>query len=350
MRNLDFFVASSITQSDRERQESARTEEVLKPVIRSNGQTNEKVCVGIEVPSQLETGQTEARATQTGLNALLAATAELRDSPVKQVLQETTHQMQSALLEQQSSPPSVAMQQLVERRLQSKDNPNWWQQLTAKVEVMVTEVRDSFTQHRAASTLKQFANSMGLLRSEPYEGANYTFSKQGRQYTLSDKQGNPLVRFESTVFGVKVDKSLPPLSEADLAKIEQLRTDITTGIAPGGAFTYQAVSEGRRLAQIQRIQTAMSGFAAQTPNADIQVEGSTYNWRANSKGIQDKQGNVLLAAGNGYMRSSMSDKQLSDFEQMLTVASSQTKFSQKKASGSQLMRNSRAKDKGLELG
>ncbi|GAB4202718.1 MAG: hypothetical protein Fur006_56500 [Coleofasciculaceae cyanobacterium] len=82
------------------------------------------------------------------------------------------------------------------------------------------------------------------------------------------------------------------------------------------------------------------------------VEGSTYNWRANSKGsaiIQDKQGNVLLAAGNGFIRSSMSDKQLSDFEQMLTVASSRTKFSQKKASGTQFTANSRTKDKGLEL-
>jgi hypothetical protein len=96
----------------------------------------------------------------------------------------------------------------------------------------------------------------------------------------------------------------------------------------------------------------MSDFAAQTPKADIQVEGSTYNWRANSKGsaiIQDKQGNVLLVAGNGFMRSSMSDKQLSDFEQMIIVASSRTNLLQKKAAELQFTANSKTKDKDLEL-
>lgn len=348
----EFFVASFLIKTGQERQESARSEKVLNSVTRSNEQNNENISVGVKVPSQFGTEQAEQKATQTGLDALFAATSELLDSPVKQVLQETTNQMQSALLEQQSSPPSVAMQELVERRLQCKDNLNWWQQLKTKVEVIVIKVKDEFTQHRSASTLKQFANSIDLRMSESYEAANYTFSKQGKKYTLSDKQGNPLLQFKSTVFGVKVDKSLPPLSEADFAKTEQLRADIITGKSPRGAFNSQAVSEGSRLAQIQRIQAAMSDFANQTSKADIQVEGSIYNWRANSKGsaiIQDKQGNVLLATGNGFIRSSMNDKQLSDFEQMLTVASSRTKSLQKKAPESQLTAKSKTKDKSLEL-
>jgi hypothetical protein len=219
----DFFVASSLiqvaqkTQTDgQEKQEFTRAEEVLNPVTRSNGKSKENVSVGVKVPS---TGQAKQKATQTGLEALFVATSELQDSPAKQVLQETSKQMQTALLEQQSSPPSVVMQELVEHRLQSKNNPNWWQQLPAKIEMVVTKVRDSFMQHRAASTLKQFANSIGLLSSESYEAANYTLSKQGQKYTLFDNQKNPLLRFESTVFGVKVDNNLPSVSEADLVKI-----------------------------------------------------------------------------------------------------------------------------------
>lgn len=291
---------------------------------------------------------------RTGLDAVKAATQQLRqDEPVKQVLQQTVESMQAAYKEQQQQPVDPAMQQIVSDRIKEKDNPGWWQRLSSRVEATVTAVRDTFTQHRAATTLKQFANSQGLRSGESYEAANYTLSKQGRQYTLSDKQGNPLLRFESTVFGVKVDKTLPPLGEADFAKTQQLRADMEAGKSPGGAFMSRAVSEGRRLAQIQRIQAAMSGFAAQTPKADIQVEGSTYNWRANSKGsaiIQDKQGNVLLAAGNGYVRCEMSDKQLNDFEQMLAVASkSMQQQSPQRAAAPQLAAAVRTKGKGLEL-
>ncbi|MCA1992532.1 MAG: hypothetical protein LDL41_10940 [Coleofasciculus sp. S288] len=289
----------------------------------------------------------------TGLDAVKAATQQLRqDEPVKQVLLQTVESMQSTYKEQQQQPVDPAMQQIVSDRIKEKDNPGWWQQLSSRVEATVTAVRDAFTQHRAATTLKQFANRQGLRSDESYEAANYTLAKQGREYTLSDKQGNPLLRFESTVFGVKVDKTLPPLGEADFAKTQQLKADMEAGKSPGGAFRSQAVSEGQRLAQIQRIQTAMATFAARTPKADVQVEGSTYNWRANSKGstiIQDKQGNVLLAAGNGYMRCEMSDKQLNDFEQMLAVASKSMQQSSQRTATPQLAAASRTKGKGLEL-
>jgi len=52
----------------------------------------------------------------------------------------------------------------------------------------------------------------------------------------------------------------------------------------------------------------------------------SYDWQANGTGsviIQDKQGSVLLATGQGHTRSRMSEKDLQHFEQMLPALASQ---------------------------
>jgi len=145
---------------------------------------------------------------QDGLSALQNALQEMKPAALKDVLQGMTTDMKATAIEQEPNPD---MEALVKSRLEERQNPHWWDKVSAKVETMVSRVRDTFTQHRAASTLKDFAAGMGLQPGESYQGASYNISRHGKDYTLTDKQGNELMKFQSSPMGVKVDKSLPAL-------------------------------------------------------------------------------------------------------------------------------------------
>jgi hypothetical protein len=88
------------------------------------------------------------------------------------------------------------------------------------------------------------------------------------------------------------------------------------------------------------------------------VDGKlSYDFRANSKGsvmITDKEGNVLLAAGNGQMRSRMEEKDLAHFEKMIPALSGQASIKTQVAAQSPVSAAPAAtqskKSKGLELG
>jgi hypothetical protein len=191
---------------------------------------------------------------------------------------------------------------------------------------MVSQVRDTFTQHRAASTLKDFAAGIGLQPGESYQGASYNISRHGKDYTLTDKQGNELMKFQSSPLGVKVDKSLPALDSSHFQKTEQLRQDLKEARQHHGAFISEGAAEGQNIKRINAIAQSLSQYAAKNGGV-ANVEGKfSYDWQANGSGsviIQDKLGKVLLAAGQGHTRSRMSEKDLQHFEQMLPALASQ---------------------------
>jgi hypothetical protein len=260
---------------------------------------------------------------QDGLSALQSALGEMKPATLKDVLQGMTTDMEATAREQEPNPD---MEALVKSRLEERQNPHWWDKVSAKVETMVSRVRDTFTQHRAASTLKDFAAGMGLQSGESYQGASYNISRQGKDYTLTDKQGNELMKFQSSPLGVKVDKSLPALDSSHFQKTEQLRQDLKETRQPSGAFISEGAAEGQNLQRINALTQALSQYAAKNGGVAL-VEGKfSYDWQANGTGsviIQDKQGSVLLATGQGHTRSRMSEKDLQHFEQMLPALASQ---------------------------
>jgi len=260
---------------------------------------------------------------QDGLSALQSALQEMKPATLKDVLQGMATDMEATAKEQEPNPD---MEALVQSRLKERHNPHWWDKVSAKVETMVSRVRDTFTQHRAASTLKDFAAGMGLQPGESYQGASYNLSRQGKDYTLTDKQGNELMKFQSSPMGVKVDKSLPALDFSHFQKTEQLRQDLKEARQPSGAFISEGVAEGQNIKRINAIAIALSQYAAKNGGV-AKVEGKfSYDWQANGSGsviIQDKKGSVLLATGQGHTRSRMSEKDLQHFEQMLPALVSQ---------------------------
>ncbi|HEY9602785.1 MAG TPA: hypothetical protein V6C85_14325, partial [Allocoleopsis sp.] len=286
---------------------------------------------------------------------IASALQALPSSPTKDVMLGMVADMQHSL-EQQEKTPNPEMEAFVARRKEEPQNSNWWQKVSSTLESTFGNVRDTFQNWRAATTLNKLAQSQALQSGESYEAAGFNLSREGNQYTLSDKEGNPKMRFESTILGVKVDNTLPPLSGGDFAKTVQLRADLDAGKEPSGAFINQAIHEGQYISRVNRIIKALSDYA-KSQGGNAKVDGKlSYDFRANSKGsvmITDKEGNVLLAAGNGQMRSRMEEKDLAHFEKMIPALSqSNTKMAvaaQASVSAAPAAAQSK-KSKGLELG
>ncbi len=284
-------------------------------------ESEEALSGGVELSSTVpEVPEAEQ---QDGLSALQSALGEMKPAVLKDVLQSLTTDMEALAKEQE---PNPELEALIKSRLEEGHNPNWWDKVSTKVEAMVSQVRDTFTQYRAASTLKDFAAGIGLQPGESYQGASYNISRHGKDYTLTDKQGTELMKFQSSPLGVKVDKSLPALDSSHFQKTEQLRQDLKEARQPSGAFISEGAAEGQNLQRINRISKALSDYAAKN-GGSAKVEGKfSYDWQANSSGsviIQDKQGLVLLATGQGHTRSRMNEKDLQHFEQMLPALQGQ---------------------------
>lgn len=258
-----------------------------------------------------------------GLSAIASALEALPQSPTKEAMVGLVATMQQAKQEQDKA-PNPEMEAFVARRKEEPQNQQWWQKVSSTLESTFTSVRDSFQNWRAATTLNKLAQTQTLQSGESYEAAGFNLSREGNSYTLSDKEGNPKMRFESTVLGVKVDKSLPPLSAGDFAKTQQLRADLDADKAPSGAFTQQAIHEGQYLGRVNNIVRALSEYA-KSQGGNARVDGKlSYDFRSNAQGavmISDKEGNVLLAAGNGHMRTRMDEKDLAHFEKMIPALS-----------------------------
>jgi hypothetical protein len=256
--------------------------------------------------------------------------------------------------ERQDKTPDPEMEAFVARRKEEPQNAKWWQKVSSTLESIFGNVRDTFQNWRAATTLNKLAQSQALASGESYEAAGYTLSREGNQYTLSDKEGNPKMRFESTILGVKVDNTLPPLAAGDFAKTTQLRADLDAGKQPSGAFTQQAIHEGQYISRVNQVIKALSDYA-KTQGGNAKMDGKlSYDFRANSKGsvmITDKEGNVLLAAGNGQMRSRMEEKDLAHFEKMLpALQQSNVQANAKTAVAVGAAPAATKKSNGLELG
>jgi len=313
----------------------ANSIEVSSPESQQNQPPSTYTQVSVEQPTQVSMGSNvqepqsgngqsyQDDKPRDGLSAIASALETIPPSPTKDAMIGMVANMQEAK-QQQDKAPDAEMEAFVARRKEEPQNQQWWQKVSQQVESTFTNVRDSFQNWRAATTLNKLAQSQALQSGESYEAAGYNLSREGNQYTLSDKEGNPKLRFESTVLGVKLDKTLPPLSSGDFAKTQQLRADLDASKQPSGAFTQQAIHEGQYLGRVNHIVKALSDYA-KSQGGNARVDGKlSYDFRSNAQGavmISDKEGNVLLAAGNGHLRSRMDEKDLAHFEKMIPALS-----------------------------
>jgi hypothetical protein len=289
-------------------------------------QKEEKLSTKVGIPTQ----DTSVLLPQkSGIDAVQEALGEMKEGSLKSLLQGMTTDMQATGAQQL---PNPAMDTLLSERTFDKTNPQWWQQLGNKLDAMVTMVRENFIQHRAASTLKDLANRMALQPGDSFEGADYNLSRVGKDYTLTDKQGNELMKFQPSPLGVKVDQSLPALDDSHFNKTEQLRQDFKEGRSPGGSFMSQGAAEAKNIKRINTITQALSQYAM-AQGGKASVEGKfNYSFKANSSGsaiIRDSEGKALLAVAQGHMRSRMSEKDLQHFEQMLPALGGSIQQSQR---------------------
>jgi hypothetical protein len=254
---------------------------------------------------------------KTGLDAVQEALGDMKPGTLKSVLQGMAADMQETLL---SQPPTLALSHVAFTRVQDRQNPHWWDTLSTKISTTVTAVQETFAQHQAASTLKDFANRMALQPGDSFESKDYNLSRQGNNYTLKDKEGNELLKFQSSPLGVKVDKSLPALDATHFSKTQQLRQDFKTGQPHNGAFVSQGAAEAKNIERINTITQALTQYAA-AQGGRAKVQGKfNYSFEASSSGsaiIRNKEGKAVLAVAQGEMRSRMSEKDLQHFEQML---------------------------------
>ncbi|MEQ9237921.1 hypothetical protein [Coleofasciculus sp. E2-BRE-01] len=274
-------------------------------------------------------GRINRQPTKKGLDAVMESVERLPEAAVKSLMQGLTSQMQSPPLSSDSSISQV--QELVRERLgkRNRDKTRWWQTLSVTVQSSMAKVHGYWQQYRAASTLKRFAHQIQLRSGQVYEGASYRLSKQGLRYRLADQQNNPLMEFDATVLGVRVDQGLPPLAEADLAQVQQLEASVAASRQPEGGFRSMASHEADYLARVNRITQALSDYAA-TQGGNVRIDGKfSYKWRATADGrvrIDAKDGRgALLAKAGGELRSRMDEKDLVHFEQVLKALVVQTK-------------------------
>jgi hypothetical protein len=218
---------------------------------------------------------------KTGLDAVQEALGDMKPGTLKSVLQGMAVDMQETLL---SQPPTPALSHVAFTRLQDRQNPHWWDTLSTKISTTVTAVQETFAQHQAASTLKDFANRMALQPGDSFEGKDYNLSRQGNNYTLKDKEGNELLKFQSSPLGVKVDKSLPALDATHFSKTQQLRQDFKTGQQHNGAFVSQGAAEATNIERINTITQALTQYAA-AQGGRAKVQGKfNYSFEASSSG------------------------------------------------------------------
>jgi hypothetical protein len=341
----------------------ANSIEVSSPESQQNQPPSTYTQVSVEQPTQVSMGSNvqepqsgngqsyQDDKPRDGLSAIASALEAIPPSPTKDAMVGLVANMQEAK-QQQDKAPDAEMEAFVARRKDEPQNQQWWQKVSQQVESTFTNVRDSFQNWRAATTLNKLAQSQALQSGESYEAAGYNLSREGNQYTLSDKEGNPKLRFESTVLGVKVDKSLPPLSSGDFAKTQQLRADLDASKQPSGAFTHQAIHEGQYLGRVNHLVKALSDYA-KSQGGNARVDGKlSYDFRSNAQGsvmISDKEGNVLLAAGNGHLRSRMDEKDLAHFEKMIPALSQSNSRTQAAVVAAAPPAATAKKSKGLEL-
>ncbi|NEQ64371.1 MAG: hypothetical protein F6K21_02510 [Symploca sp. SIO2D2] len=281
----------------------------------------------VETQRQENTGTVKPPHVRSGgLEAVQRSLHELNDSPLKQFLQGYVNEMQT--LQQQSAQHQQQIAELVRGRVEQPKELNWWQRMTGKAGQAVSALREQLGNIKAASSLKTLFHSQVEPSGRTYQAAGYTIARQGRSYTLSDAQGNPLMQFRSTPMGVRVEGDVQ-LKPEQYQEIALVREQLAQGEQPQGQFQPLGAQDANYFARVNRIAQALTQYAASTGQKKVQVDGElSYRWVATADGkaridAKDGRGPLFVKAGGQFL-SRMSERDLVHFEQALPVLQSKS--------------------------
>ncbi|BAY67047.1 hypothetical protein NIES22_71910 (plasmid) [Calothrix brevissima NIES-22] len=264
-----------------------------------------------------------------GSTRVMQSLQALEDSPLKNLLANEIVQLQAeikALRQQQN-----VYQTLIEKRLQQPQNLSWWQQSINNVSLVVDSVNyavkmgiKEFKQHseqyRIATSLKTLFHTQTHPGALEYQATQYQISRDGSLYKITESEtGKLLMQFRSTNLGVRVEaRNLEPTHIKDINALER---SLKRHEPIPASFTPVGKQEAEYFARIDKITNALVQYAI-AHQRDVEIDGLfSYKWQATTDGkvniyAKDGRGSVLEKS-EGQLKSSMSERDLTYFEQIL---------------------------------
>ena len=253
----------------------------------------------------------------------------LEDSPLKNILLAEVEQLKTELkaLQQERS----FYQELIEQRLRQPKNTSWWQQavnnvstvvrgVTSAIKLGVREFKDNSVQHKGAASLKTLFHLQTQPGANQYTAGEYQISRQGSLYEVSNEAtGKQIMQFRSTPLGVKVEQG--NLDSTQIQDISNLQRSLKKNEPLPTTFTPIGKQEAEYFKSVERVTNALVQYAI-AQQKEVEIDGVfSYKWTASPEGsvhIEAKDGRgVLLEKDGGKLKSNMSQKDLTYFEQIL---------------------------------
>ncbi|MBD2181857.1 hypothetical protein H6S82_00115 [Planktothrix sp. FACHB-1355] len=212
------------------------------------------------------------------------------------------------------------MQQLITARVEQPTQFSWWQQAKQTVTNLWEDFKRREECHTYANAIRSFySQKVPPDRSTIYV-ANYVIQRDGKNYTLSDRDGQTVLKFRASGLGVRVDSNvrLHPEQERDLTELVMAQIK---GRQPGGAFAVVGQQEVDYYLRIQKLSSALVNYA-KSQNSAVEIDGKlSYKWKATTEGvveIHSKDGRgLLLVQSGGKMVTQLSERDLAYFEAIL---------------------------------
>jgi hypothetical protein len=253
----------------------------------------------------------------------------LEDSPFKNILLAEVEQLKTELkaLEQERH----FYQELIEQRLRQPKNTSWWQQavnnvstvvqgVTSAIKLGIREFKENSLQHKGAASLKTLFHLQTQPGANQYTAGEYQISRQGSLYEVSNEAtGKQIMQFRSTPLGVKVEQG--NLDSTQIQDISNLQHSLKKNEPLPTTFTPIGKQEAEYFKSVERVTNALVQYAI-AQQKEVEIDGVfSYKWRASPEGnvhIEAKDGRgILLEKDGGKLKSNMSQKDLTYFEQIL---------------------------------
>ena len=278
-------------------------------------------------------GDAKTKEDRTGLERSYSISSGLEDTELKALLVEQIKATRE--LQQQFAHSSNQFQELVSSRLKSQDQTNWWEQLKDSFKGIVSPVGEKLsgmvkaflqqqTEHRAATTLHELFHSQVVKDDSTYLSEKYSIQRQGKSYTLADGDGNSLLKWKSTPFGISCEPGSNKLNRQQLDSMGDLQASL---LSDQGSADWAPVgtTETSQFKRTMSIATTLIG-AANKLGSNISLDGQVYKIEATASGCKvtakDGRGDILNFQ-DGHHSSSMSSRDLAYFEKMVPVLTQQ---------------------------
>ncbi|MCT7953373.1 hypothetical protein NG798_26595 [Ancylothrix sp. C2] len=278
-------------------------------------------------------GDAKTKEDRTGLERSYSISSGLEDMELKALLVEQIKATRE--LQQQFAHSSNQFQELVSERLKSQEQTNWWEQLKDSFKGLVSPVGEKLsgmvkafhsqqTEHRAATTLHELFQSQVGKDATTYLSEKYSIQRQGNSYTLADGDGNSLLKWKSTPFGVSSEPGSNKLNRQQLDSMGGLHNNPLGG--QGSAdWAPVGTTETSQFKRTMSIANTLIG-AANKLGSNISLDGQVYKIEATASGCKvsakDGRGDILNFQ-DGHHSSSMSSRDLAYFEKMVPVLTQQ---------------------------